>query len=1198
MAIGRISGPMLYSNLERQGANLVIDTDLLHFDVVNRRVGINTVSPGQDLDVPGNVRLASLSILNNAIVSNTGKINLGSTSNVQIAGGTNYDVLYTDGDGNLQFISLNELSTVSGELTGNTIPLGINTVGVFTSNALTFNTLTSVTDSIAELNEVLGLITNSDGSVITTSLIQGVLTTNNQPYVNSVGTLSGLVIGGDLTVTGNTALNGYTNLTISDSIVDLHINSDLTPWDSDDGKDVGLAFHYYKGQDATAFLGWSNTTGYLEWYDTGAETVDNVFNGVTHGTGRMGAMLLVNATVSTSTTTGALQVTGGAGIQGNVNAANLTANTGVFTSINGNLPAPYVQGTVNTANVTLFISTETTSTNNTFYPVFVDKLAGNTAERTNSALNFNPGTGYLSATRFQGDGYFTTAHATNFSSGNIRISGGYLHNLANVVAADTDFENTTSAILNVTQGNITTAAVQNFSTGNAQITGGAITTTPVSGSTGHFTTAQADNFSSGNVSISGGYITGLANVSAAYAYISTLDSDVSTVTQLNSTDANVGTLVSQNFSSGNTQITGGDIVGLSSLVANIASFSISTVDQLNVTHGNITTAAVQNFSTANAQISGGAITTTPVSGSTGHFTTAQAGNFSSGNVAISGGYIAALANATINTTNTTTLNVNDGVIYSLNATLGNITTLTVGNFSSGNVQISGGYVNSLANISSTVALFDNTTSTTVNSTFGNVTTLVATNFSSGNVQISGGYVFAPVVSGTVTTANVGLYQQVSPSTENENFYPVFVNTTDGNAAAYANANWTFNPATGNLALTNFVGNVFGKIITESQPYITTLGNLIYLNVDNDATVTGNVIAGNVLATQISADLVGQVLTTDQPDITSVGTLVSLAVSGNITMDSAIGEFYGNIYTDQIIAQTSNITLTPQDAFVIVNSHNGLVMPLGNTDQRPVGLQGTLRYNTTLATMEFYNGSNWVPFTNTVQSQQFPGDGVTQTITLDYDADQDTILVSINGTLQEPGVAYTVVGTQLTFTEIPQATDVVSIRFIGSLSSPSGGQQFQNITTNVIPAETDTYSIGTADRIWQQLHVNQVSAAGIISTHQLHETFSEITSATGAVAHDCADGQVFYHTTPAGDFTVNLQNLSLTTQHGSVVKLVINQGATAYLPTAVQIAGVPQTIKWANGVAPSGSANSVDVVTFTVLNSAGTYLILAQLTVFS
>lgn len=174
MAIGRITGPMLFSNLERQGVNLAIDGNLIYADVGARRVGINNESPQYDLDVPGNVRLANLTITANTISSNTGKIGLGSISNVVVTGGNAYDIVYTDGNGNLSWGNLQTLTNLEG-FEGDNIPLGTNSTGSF-SNALTFSSTTKITDAIAELNQLLGNITDSVGSTIhiSTATVNGV----------------------------------------------------------------------------------------------------------------------------------------------------------------------------------------------------------------------------------------------------------------------------------------------------------------------------------------------------------------------------------------------------------------------------------------------------------------------------------------------------------------------------------------------------------------------------------------------------------------------------------------------------------------------------------------------------------------------------------------------------------------------------------------------------------------------------------------------------------------------------------------------------------------------------------------------------------------------------------------------------------------------------------------------------------------
>lgn len=87
--LGRISGGVLQDNLLRQGVNLnfkntTSDTALLHLDVNNNRIGINTEAPSDDLTIASTFRTVNLlanyvntgnySIQNSEIVNNIGDI--------------------------------------------------------------------------------------------------------------------------------------------------------------------------------------------------------------------------------------------------------------------------------------------------------------------------------------------------------------------------------------------------------------------------------------------------------------------------------------------------------------------------------------------------------------------------------------------------------------------------------------------------------------------------------------------------------------------------------------------------------------------------------------------------------------------------------------------------------------------------------------------------------------------------------------------------------------------------------------------------------------------------------------------------------------------------------------------------------------------------------------------------------------------
>ena len=67
--LGKVAGPMLKDNLLRNGTDLQIDTDLVYFDVVNRRVGIYNTMPGNTLSVNGSFTTSNVYINNNKITS-------------------------------------------------------------------------------------------------------------------------------------------------------------------------------------------------------------------------------------------------------------------------------------------------------------------------------------------------------------------------------------------------------------------------------------------------------------------------------------------------------------------------------------------------------------------------------------------------------------------------------------------------------------------------------------------------------------------------------------------------------------------------------------------------------------------------------------------------------------------------------------------------------------------------------------------------------------------------------------------------------------------------------------------------------------------------------------------------------------------------------------------------------------------------
>ena len=129
-------------------------------------------------------------------------------------------------------------------------------------------------------------------------------------------------------------------------------------------------------------------------------------------------------------------------------------------------------------------------------------------------------------------------------------------------------------------------------------------------------------------------------------------------------------------------------------------------------------------------------------------------------------------------------------------------------------------------------------------------------------------------------------------------------------------------------------------------------------------------------------------------------------------------------------------------------------------------------------------------------------------------------------------------------------------------------------------------------------ISSVEVADALGKTGVIEGFSNITGATGVTTHDCSNGHIFRHTGIAANFTANFTNLGLTNDHGSTVALLLIQGSTSYIPTAVQIGGVSQTILWQGGSSPSGTNNGTDIVTFSIIQASGTYTILGNIISYS
>ena len=293
--------------------------------------------------------------------------------------------------------------------------------------------------------------------------------------------------------------------------------------------------------------------------------------------------------------------------------------------------------------------------------------------------------------------------------------------------------------------------------------------------------------------------------------------------------------------------------------------------------------------------------------------------------------------------------------------------------------------------------------------------------------------------------------------------------------------WYFDYSAGivNFADTNVPTPVAGNVVyVVGARYtgvkgINNFANLQIANISiNGNTITGNtgitfggnIAVGNVNATTVYGNVVG----------------TSANYSGNITAGNVISKFYGNINADVISPYVTPLT--------VFNSTTAVGLPKGTTAERPTTstfTAGYIRFNNDIGTLEFFNGTAWTPLTNTITDQQITPTGLTQTYTLDQSTTSTGIIVSINGTLQAPNIAYTVSGDQITFAETPLPTDIVDIRFIASSLTVA------SIDSTVV--DTGNITVGTANTIVDSFLTTSFRSAtySISSTNPYDSQFADV-----------------------------------------------------------------------------------------------------------
>lgn len=282
---------------------------------------------------------------------------------------------------------------------------------------------------------------------------------------------------------------------------------------------------------------------------------------------------------------------------------------------------------------------------------------------------------------------------------------------------------------------------------------------------------------------------------------------------------------------------------------------------------------------------------------------------------------------------------------------------------------------------------------------------------------------------------------------------------------------------------------------------------------------------------------------------------SVFVTGSITA----GEFISSSVNVPEIGSATNLNLTAGNAVVITSSP--LRLSSFTTGERDIltAQNGDLIYNISLGKTQIYQNSAWVSVGNT-----------------DF--------------------------TTLTATQI-DTSDSSALEIIPSVNLNSD----VTVGGDVLPAVSGGGNLGSSSNIWQNFYavnsnisniVSDVTMSGTVTLTKTTDVIGTKLDATGVVTHDCSSNTVFYHSSIDGNFTANFTNIPTTNDRAINVILILDQGGIAYIPTAVQIASSAQTIKWLGAAgAPSGNANQVDIVSFSLIRTGNSWTVLGSLTTY-
>jgi hypothetical protein len=366
--------------------------------------------------------------------------------------------------------------------------------------------------------------------------------------------------------------------------------------------------------------------------------------------------------------------------------------------------------------------------------------------------------------------------------------------------------------------------------------------------------------------------------------------------------------------------------------------------------------------------------------------------------------------------------------------------------------------------------------------------------------------------------------------------------------------WTWNGVTwslvqntsltlSSLAATSITGSLTGNVVGNTQG--THTGNVVG-NVTGN--LTGNALTATKLATPVlinGASFDGSSSITITPTL-SGSSLTGTTLAGNITTSSltSVGIITSGIWNGTPIANANLANST-----IVVN---GTTLTLGDTND-------TLTVPATSVTGTTLN--------STVVNSSLTSFGTSPTLNSPI----------VNTAINTSSSSLNIFNTTASVVNAFGSANVISI------GSTSGSLTVNNptLSANAVSATSVTSAIGGINVFGATSQYVQILGSGLSTP----------------ITINYASGDVAYLPLPAASFYVYLNNVPTTASRAFTLTIIVQQGATPYIPLGLYINSVAYAIVWAGGVTPTGRATKSDLVSLTIYTVAGAYLVLGALSSF-